>query len=368
SARLGSFKSTAKLLLSQAEKQYLVDQTLNVNGEENNDTTFQGTGNGDTECGKLAKLGSDYSACKITVNKSTGVATLVTLTGTGKFANYSCTNATLSNVDSTCNKSGSSESSSDLACSSEYCYLFGSYIKGEVTDYDIDAETCNEVIQNKITFVSNVEKVKYCNGETVTASCLTGKEAIDVSSKFDNVVATPLVLTNTDVDATPILLLQCPRSIASDIENDGAIWLESIGAIKNVVYEYNPDIKTDWKEVKDSNGVQRPVFLKFKNDLSEKYTCTTYNIGTGEPTCISGNVFNEYTNATDKTDTEWNKMITLFGSEQCNVTPFDVECHGDDSGLWSCYADDDDTSCHLESDVSYAKCGVDSCIDEYPIE
>ena len=107
SARLGSFKSTAKLLLSQAEKQYLVDQTLNVNGEENEDTTYQGTGNGDTECGKLAKLGSDYSACKITVNKSTGVATLVTLTGTGKFANYSCSNATLSNVDSTCNKSGS---------------------------------------------------------------------------------------------------------------------------------------------------------------------------------------------------------------------------------------------------------------------
>ena len=113
SARLGSFKSTAKLLLSQAEKQYLVDQTLNVNGEENEDTTYQGTGNGDTECGKLAKLGSDYSACKITVNKSTGVATLVTLTGTGKFANYSCTNTTLSNVDSTCNKSGSSSGSSE---------------------------------------------------------------------------------------------------------------------------------------------------------------------------------------------------------------------------------------------------------------
>ena len=113
SARLGSFKSTAKLLLSQAEKQYLVDQTLNVNGEENEDTTYQGTGNGDTECGKLAKLGSDYSACKITVNKSTGVATLVTLTGTGKFTNYSCTNTTLSNVDSTCNKSGSSELGSE---------------------------------------------------------------------------------------------------------------------------------------------------------------------------------------------------------------------------------------------------------------
>ena len=119
SARLGAFQGTAKLILTQAEKQYLVDQTLNIDGAAMTDTTYEGTGEEKKEgttavagCGKLAKLGSDYDECKVTVDGDTGVATLETLTGTGKFANYSCTGTTLSNVESVCNKSGSSSSES----------------------------------------------------------------------------------------------------------------------------------------------------------------------------------------------------------------------------------------------------------------
>ena len=100
SARLGAFKSTAKLLLTQAEKQYLVDQTLKVNGGSIETVTYEGTGSGNTECGTLAKLGSDYTDCKITVDGSSGIAVLEVLTGAGKFANYSCTNSTLAGDNS----------------------------------------------------------------------------------------------------------------------------------------------------------------------------------------------------------------------------------------------------------------------------
>ena len=110
SARLGAFRSTAKLILTQAERQYLVDQTLKVEAGNINAVTYDGTGEGTTAapgCGSLTKLGSDYSACKVTVT-ATGEATLTTLTGAGKFANYSCAGATLNTAGSTvedkCNK------------------------------------------------------------------------------------------------------------------------------------------------------------------------------------------------------------------------------------------------------------------------
>ena len=113
SARLGAFKSTAKLLLTQAEKQHLVDQTLKVDEGDISDVTYEGIDNGDTECGGLAKLGNDYSECKIIVNGSTGIATLEKLVGAGKFANYVCINALLvgpNSIDNNCNKGGSSNS------------------------------------------------------------------------------------------------------------------------------------------------------------------------------------------------------------------------------------------------------------------
>ena len=101
-ARLGAFRSTAKLLLSQAEKQKLVDETLNVSGEAAQAPSWTGAGNADGECGELAKLGSDYSACTITwddsLNSGKGGYKL-NLTGDKKFKNYTCVNATADTVD-----------------------------------------------------------------------------------------------------------------------------------------------------------------------------------------------------------------------------------------------------------------------------
>ena len=100
-ARLGAFRSTAKLLLSQAEKQKLVDETLSVEGNA--------TPKGYTtvaECSELAKLGSDYSACTMSwdasLNENKGGYKL-NLTGDKKFKNYTCVDATADNVDAASN-------------------------------------------------------------------------------------------------------------------------------------------------------------------------------------------------------------------------------------------------------------------------
>ena len=94
-ARLGAFRSTAKLLVSQAEKQYLVEQTLG--------STITTQYADKAACSNLAKLDGNYSDCNITVD-SNGAAT-VKLTGSGKFASYTCgTGATSSTIDTACKK------------------------------------------------------------------------------------------------------------------------------------------------------------------------------------------------------------------------------------------------------------------------
>ena len=87
-ARLGAFRSTAKLLVSQAEKQYLVEQTLG--------STITSSYN-HAACSNLAKLDGNYSNCSITMTN--GTATL-TIAGAGKFAGYNCKAATSANIDS----------------------------------------------------------------------------------------------------------------------------------------------------------------------------------------------------------------------------------------------------------------------------
>ena len=97
-ARLGAFRSTAKLLLSQAEKQKLIDETLDVNG-----TATPKDYSGRDACSTLAKLGNDYAqdGCTL-IWDATSKAYKLTLTGAGKFAGYACTNATADNVDNAC--------------------------------------------------------------------------------------------------------------------------------------------------------------------------------------------------------------------------------------------------------------------------
>ena len=99
-ARLGAFRSTAKLLLSQADKQKLIDETLTLEG-----TATPKSYTSNSECDALAELNdTDYGTCTITYDTD---HYKLSLQGLGKFANYSCTNATSSTVDSACTKSGS---------------------------------------------------------------------------------------------------------------------------------------------------------------------------------------------------------------------------------------------------------------------
>lgn len=93
-ARLGAFRSTAKLLISQAEKQKLVDETLTVEG-----TTTPKSYTTVAACSDLAKLGNDYASCSLTWNTDHYE---LDLGGAGKFAGYACNDATADNVDSAC--------------------------------------------------------------------------------------------------------------------------------------------------------------------------------------------------------------------------------------------------------------------------
>lgn len=81
SARKSAFEDSAKLLISQAEKNYLIEQA------QGNEGTLSYE---DDECGNLADLSAnDYGSCAITLN-SDGKVTNIELEGAGKFAGYTC--------------------------------------------------------------------------------------------------------------------------------------------------------------------------------------------------------------------------------------------------------------------------------------
>lgn len=116
SSRLGAITSTAKLLVNQAEKQYMVDQTLNAESSGDLDEVSYstiGTGEEGT-CSYLTELSiNDYDTCSITVDEE-GNATLNSLVGKGKFKGYSCSGTkdniccTKQGEDPVCTGSGSS--------------------------------------------------------------------------------------------------------------------------------------------------------------------------------------------------------------------------------------------------------------------
>ena len=89
-AKMGAVQSSAKLIASQAETQYLVNQTT---GKDNPATVT---------CGELVSVTtadfdtSSTSNCNVTINTSTGAATVTVLVGKagGKFAGYKCFNTT----------------------------------------------------------------------------------------------------------------------------------------------------------------------------------------------------------------------------------------------------------------------------------
>ena len=114
SSRYAAIKSSAELLINQAEKQYMTDQALSANTGSDLDSVVYGgittLASGATKlCTELTELNpNEYDTCKITVTNE-GVVTLNELTGKGKFNGYSCT-GTKNNV--TCTGGGNSGGSS----------------------------------------------------------------------------------------------------------------------------------------------------------------------------------------------------------------------------------------------------------------
>ena len=247
----------------------------------------------------------DYGSCNITFNNNIATVTLKGKTG-GRFEGLTCT-GTKDNV--TCTESESSEP--------DWLYAFG-VVGKKATSYEIDEDKCVEVLTD---------------------------------DEWDDVEA----LCSGDMDTYDYTLAQY-------IEEEGTSWYEETGVIKNVVYGWNDGIEEDYRDLKDSNGKQRPVFIKFKSDLSEKYVCTMYDstkadgFGT-EPHCLlSANAYS----TRNETGSQWNQVETLFGASNCDEDSSDVHCYVNlSSSYWSCYAYSDGlVSCSWLADRVRAICPV----------
>ena len=100
----------------------------------------------------------------------------------------------------------------------------------------------------------------------------------------------------------------------------------------------------NYSELKDSNGKQRSVFIKFKSDLSEKYVCTMYDStksdGFGsEPHCLlSKGAYN----TRNETGSQWSQVKVLFGASNCSEHSSGVSCSVNlSSSYWHCNANSD---------------------------
>ena len=114
SSKLSSFESSARMIISDAEKQYAINK---VNGIEE-----------EISCENTSKLNSnEYSNCEITFD-SEGLAS-IELTGSGKFEGLTCTG---NSITLTCN-------TNSVTFTDEACFTFNSET-GEITDYDNSCE------------------------------------------------------------------------------------------------------------------------------------------------------------------------------------------------------------------------------------
>ena len=227
-ARISSFKDSAILIAEQAEKDYISQQVLN---KDYNSTSIP--------CSDVAKLNNDYDSCVITYNN--GIAT-VTLKGKdgGKFSRIKCT-GTKDNMKC-------AEKEDDNL---EYVYSFGEVLK-KVKSYEIDYEKCMEVRNDD----------KYCKGEEVIQTYGIEKDIKNgAGSAMESIgIIKNVVWENEDIKSYEIDYEKCMEvrnddkyckgeeviqtyGIEKDIKNGAGSAMESIGIIKNVVWE-NEDIKS----------------------------------------------------------------------------------------------------------------------------
>ncbi|MBQ1813212.1 MAG: prepilin-type N-terminal cleavage/methylation domain-containing protein [Bacilli bacterium] len=105
-------------------------------------------------------------------------------------------------------------------------------------------------------------------------------------------------------------------------------WVYAFGDITNA-----NDGEVDFTNLKDESNNSRPVFIRYnKNNLIEKYVCTTYNMTNNEPTCISADAY--YTR--NDANAEWNTIKALFGESHCTETGGSTASINCQTNLWSC--------------------------------
>ena len=98
-ARKASIESSVKMVAAQVENQYTVAQTLGNVGTGTGQFN-PGTSTSKATCGTWAGLNDvDYASCTYYID---GTTAKVTLTGSGKFDGYTCTDGT--RTSATCNK------------------------------------------------------------------------------------------------------------------------------------------------------------------------------------------------------------------------------------------------------------------------
>ena len=165
---------------------------------------------------------------------------------------------------------------------SDYYYTFGNDIKELITEYEPD-----------VNCVSNVQTLGGYSIEDATTFCNGG-----------------------DVNGF---------SIDASISNGLGANLVNSHIIVPTKYGYN-----DWRDLVDNSNNQRNVFIKVKNDFSEIYVCSLYNVGNGEPACIDADALYEYNNVVANPQSDWNLVKERFYNS----------CNTDGTNYAECYISD----------------------------
>ncbi|MBQ6282641.1 MAG: hypothetical protein IJK66_03785 [Bacilli bacterium] len=132
-------------------------------------------------------------------------------------------------------------------------------------------------------------------------------------------------------------------------------WVYAFGNITNA-----SDGEENFRNLKDDSNNERTVFIRYnKNNLSERYVCTTYNMTNNEPTCISKNAYN----TKDDTNSEWNHVKTLFGETNCIESSYVgvyVRCRVEDITIWSCQSGNNNSYCIYSENGFVTRCEVNN--------
>ena len=230
------------------------------------------------------------------------------------FKNANITTCLVKTIQDAKKLNKSSNKPSTFTCSAntipEWLYVFGT-IRREVVSYEIDEENCPT--SKWQTSLSSSQEATYCSGELTIGSY--GRQ----------------------------------YSLSDDINSGNGLIMEKLGVIKNVVYgEWGDGIEEDYRNLKDSNNNQRPVFIKFNNDLSELYLCTMYDstkangFGTEAHCLLSPGAYD----TRNETNSQWNQIKALFGDSDgsqniCTDNGYEISCHSNKNEVgfrWSCFA------------------------------